>query len=231
MMSSRASRASALTISTTCCCATPSRPTRVSGGIEPSPIEARSSAVWLSIALRSTSPRRRGSRPRQTFSATVRSGSRVSSWWTMPIPACWASRGLRKVCGAPANSTVPSSGWWTPDTTFMSVDLPAPFSPTTACTSPGRTWRSTPSSTRTPRNDLPMPRRASSGDGSRPDIVETSAFASSGRITANFRRPRWRHRGPEGKCLDQHLAIPPDIAAGYSPFELLNADPRSVGSD
>ncbi|WP_244461190.1 hypothetical protein, partial [Microbispora triticiradicis] len=39
----------------------------------------------------------------------------------------------------------------------MSVDLPAPFSPTTAWTSPADTSRSTPPSTRTPRKLLPMP--------------------------------------------------------------------------
>src|SRR5215207_4659800 len=37
------------------------------------------------------------------------------------------------------------------------VDLPAPFSPTIACTSPAAQSRSTSSSTRTPRNSLPIP--------------------------------------------------------------------------
>ena len=39
-----------------------------------------SRAVRRSIAAVSTSPRRVGSRPRKTFSATVRSGSRLNSW-------------------------------------------------------------------------------------------------------------------------------------------------------
>src|SRR5258708_26341215 len=40
----------------------------------------------------------------------------------------------------------PSSGGCAPESTFISVLLPAPFSPTSASTSPARTKRSTPSS-------------------------------------------------------------------------------------
>lgn len=76
----RASSDSALTISTTCCWATDSRLTGSRGPKESSPRPARSEAVAVSIAARSTSPRRSGSLPRKTFSATLRSGSRVNSW-------------------------------------------------------------------------------------------------------------------------------------------------------
>ncbi len=41
---------------------------------------------------------------------------------------------------------------------FMSVDLPAPFSPRSACTSPRRTSRSTSSLATVPGNSLRMPR-------------------------------------------------------------------------
>jgi hypothetical protein len=54
------------------------------------------------------------------------------------------------VIGAPSISTVPSSATSAPDTILISVDLPAPFSPTRACTSPARTSKSTPRSARTP---------------------------------------------------------------------------------
>ena len=47
--------------------------------------------------------------------------------------------------GTPSSSTRPSSGWTRPISTFISVDLPAPFSPSTPCTSPARKTRSTPS--------------------------------------------------------------------------------------
>src|SRR5262245_30210177 len=44
-----------------------------------------------------------------------------------------------------------------PASTFINVDLPAPFSPASASTSPARTSRSTPCSTGTPANALRTP--------------------------------------------------------------------------
>ncbi|CAM2339414.1 hypothetical protein BVIET440_180125 [Burkholderia vietnamiensis] len=44
---------------------------------------------------------------------------------------------------------------------FISVDLPAPFSPISACTVPRRTRNCTPSSATTPGKDLPTPRTSS----------------------------------------------------------------------
>ena len=47
--------------------------------------------------------------------------------------------------------TVPSSGWTRPARSWSSVDLPAPFTPTSPTTSPGATTRSRPvNSTRSP---------------------------------------------------------------------------------
>ena len=40
--------------------------------------------------------------------------------------------------GSPSSSTLPLSGWWTPARILTSVLLPAPFSPTSAWTSPAR---------------------------------------------------------------------------------------------
>src|SRR5918992_3355525 len=48
----------------------------------------------------------------------------------------------------------PSSGSTAPAITFMRVDLPAPFSPSSACTSPAETSRFTPESALTPGYDL-----------------------------------------------------------------------------
>src|ERR1700722_2989429 len=45
--------------------------------------------------------------------------------------------------GRPSSSIWPPSGCSAPLSTFISVDLPAPFSPTRAWTSPGRTSRAT----------------------------------------------------------------------------------------
>ena len=47
----------------------------------------------------------------------------------MPIPAAMASPGPEKLTGAPSISIVPDVGSYSPYSTFMSVDLPAPFSP------------------------------------------------------------------------------------------------------
>src|SRR5579875_735489 len=49
----------------------------------------------------------------------------------------------------PPISTLPPSGASSPAATAMIVDLPAPFSPTTACTSPAATSKLTPLSART----------------------------------------------------------------------------------
>src|ERR1700751_5409040 len=51
----------------------------------------------------------------------------------------------------------PRSGPWTPPRMRISVDLPAPFSPTTAWISPNATSKSTPSSATVAPNRLPTP--------------------------------------------------------------------------
>ena len=45
------------------------------------------------------------------------------------MPAATASPGPEKLTGAPSISIVPDVGSYSPYSTFMSVDLPAPFSP------------------------------------------------------------------------------------------------------
>ena len=52
------------------------------------------------------------------------------------IPARWASAGPCRVTGCPSISSAPESGRCTPASIFTIVDLPAPFSPTSACASP-----------------------------------------------------------------------------------------------
>src|SRR3954469_1774053 len=75
----------------------------------------------------------------------------------MPTPADWAWAGWAKCCSAPSIEIDPSSGVYTPARIFIMVDLPAPFSPTMAWTSPARRSRSTPCSTWTPTNDFLIP--------------------------------------------------------------------------
>ena len=60
------------------------------------------------------------------------------------MPAAVASRTDSNVTGASSNSSVPAVGDSTPARIFTSVDLPAPFSPMSACTSPWRTANDTP---------------------------------------------------------------------------------------
>ena len=73
-----------------------------------------------------------GSRPSNTFSATLSVATRLSSWCTMEMPARIAARGPRSVLGSPLRSSSPAFGVSAPESTFISVLLPAPFSPTMA---------------------------------------------------------------------------------------------------
>ena len=58
----------------------------------------------------------------------------------------------------PETISVPASGVSAPVMIRMSVDLPAPFSPTSACTSPARRSKETPVSAWTPANDFVIER-------------------------------------------------------------------------
>src|SRR3569833_2327124 len=81
------------------------------------------------------------------------------------MPASSESRTLANHCpvSSIAISPVKLPPGYTPESTFISVDLPAPFSPTSACTSPGSRLKLTPSSARTPGNVLTMFRISRSG--------------------------------------------------------------------
>ena len=54
-------------------------------------------------------PNRRGSRPSSMFSATVRFGSRLTSWYTVLMPAACEAAGELNSCCSPSTSTVPAS--------------------------------------------------------------------------------------------------------------------------
>ena len=85
------------------------------------------------------------------LSATDRSGISDSSWKMQTMPAALASAGVRKLTGVPLRGTCsPASGWTTPAMILISVDLPAPFSPSTAWMRAGSQAKSTSSSARTP---------------------------------------------------------------------------------
>lgn len=170
MTISRASRASARAMLTTCCPAAESRPSSRRGGISGCPRRASSARVTRSASRGRVNPNRDGSWPSTTFSATDRPGTRSSSWWIVAIPARSAACGEANVVGLPSHTTSPSSGRCAPASTLISVDFPAPFCPSRQCTSPASTSRSTPSRARTPGNCLTMPRIASSGSAIVPPL-------------------------------------------------------------
>ena len=80
-----------------------------------------------------------GSTPRKTFCATVRCGTIDGSCAIAATPCSSASRGERNdTSRAVEQHPCRASGACTPATMRPSVDLPAPFSPTSACTDPRR---------------------------------------------------------------------------------------------
>src|SRR5690242_9233914 len=118
-----------------------------------------------------------------TFSATVRLSASMKCWCTMPIPAAMASFGERKCSSRPFTVIVPSSGRCMPYSVRISVDLPAPFSPTMAWISPARTSMLMSSLATTPGNRLVIPRSSTAGA-----CVVTSAMSSPSRSTRRARR-------------------------------------------
>jgi hypothetical protein len=66
------------------------------------------------------------------FSATVSVSNSEKCWNTMPMPSERACAGLAIFTRLPFQRIEPASGLTIPQMIFISVDLPAPFSPSTA---------------------------------------------------------------------------------------------------
>ena len=133
-MSNVTSRASAFTISQRCCAPTGKSCTQAVGS-RTSPARAATSRTRSAVCCGSNPP----CPPSAMFSATVILGTSVKCWCTMPMPCANASDGDRIVIGAPRQCISPCCARNSPKTTRMSVVLPAPFSPRSACTLPART--------------------------------------------------------------------------------------------
>src|SRR5919199_3988358 len=73
------------------------------------------------------------------------------------MPEACATWGLPSSISRPLTRTVPESGESTPERTFIMVLLPAPFSPTSPCTSPIPAANEAPSSAFTAPKDFEMP--------------------------------------------------------------------------
>src|SRR5262245_61060039 len=91
------------------------------------------------------------------FSAIDSAGTKRSSCGIVTTPAAIASWGLEKCRSRPSTRATPRSGRCTPPRMRISVDLPAPFSPTMAWSWPNATSKSTPSSASVAPNRLPTP--------------------------------------------------------------------------
>src|SRR3954471_18159903 len=81
------------------------------------------------------------------------------------MPARCAVCGSIAVVAAPPTWITPASGARAPVISLINVDLPAPFSPTSACTSPGCRSKEIPFSARTAAYDLVSPSRRSNPAG------------------------------------------------------------------
>ena len=81
--------------------------------------------------------------PRTIFSATVRLGTSIKCWWTMPMPLEMATVGEVRFTFSPLMMISPDVGCSRPKSIFISVDFPAPFSPISAWISPFFTNKST----------------------------------------------------------------------------------------
>ena len=94
----------------------------------------------------------------------------------MPIPSAIASRGDPIFASSPRTRIRPPSAGYMPYSTRINVDLPAPFSPISAWTSPARSSRSTSSLASTPGNRFVM--RSSTTRGGEPLLPAPIAGAS-----------------------------------------------------
>src|SRR6187455_3391 len=98
------------------------------------------------------------------------------------MPRAMASTVEWMVTRRPSNSIVPASAASTPEMILIMVDLPAPFSPTRACTRPARIVMSALRMARTAPNRFDMParcRRGAAWDGSDAGTAPTAAGASA----------------------------------------------------
>ena len=146
----------ALAIATSCCTAMECEPSNDPGSM--SRFSSLSTErLCLRMARNEMAPRKRGSRPSMMFSATERLVTRLTSWYTVATPACCASAGPANETSFPATSIEPASMLYTPVRALINVDLPAPFSPMRACTSPGNSRNETSLSALTPGKAMVMP--------------------------------------------------------------------------
>ena len=141
-ISSPAPRYSAFRISTRCFIPTGRSFTFARGSTGRLYLSAISRVLRIALAWSITTPFT-GSLPKIRFSATVREGTSIKCWCTIPIPRPRATVGLAISTFLPSSQISPPSGLSIPNRIFIRVDFPAPFSPIRAWISPFLTERST----------------------------------------------------------------------------------------
>ena len=200
-ISSREDEETARAIATSCRSSTLSSPTarRSSTRTWRLSSTARASARSLTQSMRRRRPR--GSRPMKMFSATLSVGASSGSWLTITMPRSSASFGDPIVRSSPSISMRPASGASAPDAIRASVDLPEPFSPVSACTTPASSARSTPSRATTPGNRFVIPVSRSSGVKEGPRLVAGARIPRRARRCGprRLRRRQRRARSREAR--------------------------------
>src|SRR3954468_24793558 len=116
----------------------------------------------------------RSSRLRNMLWKTESSLTSARSWYTQSIPSERAWSTERSSVSSPRTYSVPSSGFWKPDMILISVDFPAPLSPSSPSTSPFFRCRLTSRSAVTGPNRLATfsTRRTSSDTAPPPDAAD-----------------------------------------------------------
>ncbi len=137
------------------------RRSRGSRSARPSSASIAAARAW--VARHEMPSRPRASWPSITFSPTLRFSTRCDSWNAAWMPRARASAGPPSRTGSPSTRISPASIRCTPSSALISVDLPEPFSPRSACTSPGCRSRSTPSSATPLGKATVMPRMRTVG--------------------------------------------------------------------
>src|ERR1700691_4624592 len=123
------------------------------------------------------------------------------------MPLSRASCGEAKATRRPSSTISPSSAWNTPEIALISVDLPAPLSPASATTSPGKTSSETLVSAWTPPKCLETPRTTRIGERSLnlPPTQKTTLRLIDQHGDDDHRADR--DELPERLDIDEHQAV------------------------
>src|SRR5207248_7405527 len=120
-------------------------------------------------------------------------------------------RGDESRTTSPPIRTSPRSGACTPEMIRMSVDFPAPFSPSRAWTSPARTSKLTPFSAGNPARDLAMPCSSTMLVTRRP-LCQIGPPALRGKaVTTDDALQCARGHGPPQSCSSPVDALPEGV--------------------